>query len=167
MTTHPTTVAAAVRLHQPARQVIATFDNYADAERAVDYLSDQRFPVGKVAIVGRDLEFVEQVTGRMNWGWAALRGAGCGAMVGALIGWVFGAFSWIQPLIAMLVLALYGLLFGAVIGALMGSLLYAMQGGRRDFHSVSGLRTKYYDVVADVELADRAPQILTRDNRRE
>jgi hypothetical protein len=83
MTTHPTTVAAAVRLHQPARQVIATFDNYADAERAVDYLADQRFEVDRVAIVGRDLELVEQVTGRMNYGWAALRGAISGGLVGA------------------------------------------------------------------------------------
>ena len=48
--------------------MIATFDNYADAERAVDYLSDQRFEVNRVAIVGRDLEYVEQVLGRLNYG---------------------------------------------------------------------------------------------------
>ena len=53
--------------------MIATFDNYADAERAVDYLSDQRVEVNRVAIVGRELN-VEQILGRMNY--AALRGAG-------------------------------------------------------------------------------------------
>jgi hypothetical protein len=140
MTTHPTTVAAAVRLHQPARQVIATFDNYADAERAVDYLADQRFEVDRVAIVGRDLELVEQGTGRMNYGWAALRGAISGGLVGALIGWIFGLFNRIEPLISALVLAGYGLMFGAIVGALIGLLMHALQGGRRDFHSVSGLR---------------------------
>jgi hypothetical protein len=167
MAEHSTVATSAVRPNQPARQVIATFDNYADAERAVDYLSDQRFEVNRVAIVGRDLEYVEQVLGRLNYGGAALRGAGSGALVGALIGWIFGLFNWIEPLTSGLVLAAYGLIFGVIVGALIGLLMYALQGGRRDFHSVSGLRPKYYDVVADVEVADRALQLLTSANRRE
>jgi hypothetical protein len=167
MVEHSTVATSAVRPHEPARQVIATFDNYADAERAVDYLSDQRFEVNRVAIVGRDLEYVEQVLGRLDYGGAALRGAGSGALVGALIGWIFGLFNWIEPLISALVLAGYGLIFGAVIGALIGLLMHALQGGRRDFHSVSGLLPKYYDVVADVEVADSALQLLTSGNRKE
>ena len=167
MATHSTVQTSAVRPNEPARQVIATFDNYADAERAVDYLSDQRFEVNRVAIVGRDLEYVEQVMGRLNYGGAALRGAGSGALVGLLIGWLFGLFNWVQPLVSALVLAGYGLVFGAIVGALFGLLAHALQRGRRDFHSVSGLLPKYYDVVADVEVADRALQILTSDNRRE
>ncbi|HTY31077.1 general stress protein [Mycobacterium sp.] len=147
--------------------MIATFANYADAERAVDYLSDQRFEVNRMAIVGRDLEYVEQVLGQLNYGGAALRGAGSGALVGALIGWIFGLFNWIEPLISALVLAGYGLIFGAIVGALIGLTIHALRGGRRDFHSVSGLRPKYYAVVADVDVADRALQILTSHNRRE
>lgn len=147
--------------------MIATFANYADAERAVDYLSDQRFEVNRMAIVGRDLEYVEQVLGQLNYGGAALRGAGSGALVGALIGWIFGLFNWIEPLISALVLAGYGLIFGAIVGALIGLTIHALRGGRRDFHSVSGLRPKYYAVVADVDVADRALQILNSDNRRE
>lgn len=69
-----------IRPNQPARQVMATFDNYADAESAGDYLSDQHFTVDKLAIVGRDIELVEQVVGRLNYGWAALRGAAAGAL---------------------------------------------------------------------------------------
>ena len=120
-----------MRPNEPARQVIATFDNYADAERAVDYLSDQRFEVNRVAIVGRDLEYVEQVLGRLNYGGAALRGAGS----------------------------------RAIVGALFGLLVHALQRGRRDFHSISGLRPKYYDVVAELEVADRALQLLAGGNR--
>ena len=41
MAEHSTVATAAVRSKEPARQVIATSDNYADAERAVDYLSAQ------------------------------------------------------------------------------------------------------------------------------
>jgi hypothetical protein len=157
---------SAVRPNEPARQVIATFDNYADAERVVDYLSDRGFEVNRVAIVGRDLEYMEQVLGRLNYGGAALRGAGSGALVGALIGWIFGLFNWIDPVVSALVLAGYGLIFGAIVGALFGLLMHALQGGRRDFHSVSGLKPQYYDVVADVAVADRALHILTSDNRR-
>jgi hypothetical protein len=167
MVKHSTVQTSAVRPNEPARQVIATFDTYADAERAVDYLSDQGFEVNRVAIVGRDLEYVEQVLGRLNYGGAALRGAGSGALVGALIGWIFGLFNWIDPVVSALVLAGYGLIFGAVVGALFGLLAHALQRGRRDFDSVSGLLPKYYDVVADVEVADRALQILTTANRRE
>jgi hypothetical protein len=39
--------------------------------------------------------------------------------------------------------------------------------GQRDFHSVSGLRPKYYDVVAELEGADRALQLLASGNRKE
>ena len=164
MAVQPTATASAVRLHQPARQVIATFDNYADAERAVDYLSDRRFEVDRVAIVGRDLQLVEQVTGRMNYGWAALRGAASGCLVGALIGWIFGLFNWLQPLIAAVVLAFYGLIFGAIVGALIGLLLHALQGGRRDFSAVTFLQPRHYDIVADVAVADRAIQLLGEVN---
>lgn len=165
---HTTVSRSAVRPNQPARQVIATFDNYADAERAVDFLSDNQFPVNRVAIVGRDLEYVEQVLGRLNYGGAALRGATSGALVGALIGWIFGMFSWIDPLTTGLLLALYGAIFGAVVGALTGLLVHALQRGRRDFHAVSGLVPQSYDVVADVEVADQALQLLSSpDNRKE
>jgi hypothetical protein len=159
---------SAVRPNQPARKVVATFDNYADAERAVDFLSDHRFPVNRVAIVGRDLEYVEQVLGRLNYGGAALRGASSGALVGALIGWIFGIFNWIAPLTTSLLLALYGVIFGAILGALMGLLVHALQRGRRDFHAVSGLAPKSYDVVADVDVADQALQLLSSaDNQKE
>src|SRR3979490_1781838 len=118
MAEHSTVATSAVRPNEPARQVIAIFDNYAVAELTVDYLSDQRLEVNRVAIVGRELEDVEQVLGRLNYGGAALRGAGSGALVGALIGWIFGLFNWIEPLMSVMVLAGFGLIFGAIVGAL-------------------------------------------------
>ena len=167
MAQHPTAVASAVRPNEPARQAIATFDNYADAERAVDYLVDRQFEVDRLAIVGRDLQLVERVTGPMTYGLAALRGAISGGLVGALIGWIFGIFSWIHPLIAGAVLAFYGLIFGAVVGALIGMLVYGMQHGRRDFATVTMLQPRYFDIVADVGVAERALQLLQASNRRE
>ncbi len=104
---------------------------------------------------------------RMDYATAALRGAGSGAVVGAPIGWIFGLLNWVEPLISALVLAGYGLFFGAIVGAVFGLLVHALQRQQRDFHSVSGLRPKYYDVVADVAVADRALQLLASGNRKE
>jgi heat induced stress protein YflT len=143
-----------------ARRTVAAYDNYAQAERAVDRLSDLDFPVERVAIIGQDLQTVEQVTGRMNYPRAAWRGALSGGVPGALIGWIFGIFDWINPLITSLLLALYGFLIGAVIGAIIGLILYAMQRGRRDFESVTIMSPKRYEVVADDEVADEAARLL-------
>jgi hypothetical protein len=145
-----------------ARQTIATFASYGEAERAVDYLSDQKFPVERVAIIGHDVQMIEQVIGRLNWGRAALHGAGSGAVVGALVGWIFGLFDWVQPLVASLALAAYGLIFGAVVGAIFGLIAYALQGGRRDFASMRVMMPSRYEVQVDAEVADEAVRLLTQ-----
>ena len=54
------------------RRAIASYDSYAEAQKAVDSLSDEGFPVERVSIVAEDLRFVEQVTGRRGYGQAAL-----------------------------------------------------------------------------------------------
>lgn len=148
----------------PVRRTLATFQHYADAEQAVDALSDRGFPVERVAIVGRELELVEQVTGRIDYPKAALRGAAGGMVTGALIGWLFGAFAWITPLIGWLLLTLYGAIFGALVGAVFGLLVHAMQRGRRDFASISTMRPKYFDVMVDEALADQAIVMLGWDD---
>ncbi|MDQ4103660.1 MAG: glycine zipper family protein [Actinomycetota bacterium] len=142
------------------RHPIAVFDNYADAERAVDRLSDQRFPVERVAIIGHDLQVVEQVTGRLNYGGAALKGAVSGALPGALIGWIFGLFNLINPLVAGIVLAFYGLIFGALIGAVLGMVMHGMRRGSRDFDTVRMTVPSRYEVVADDDVADEATRLL-------
>jgi hypothetical protein len=143
-----------------ARRTVASFDSYAEAERAVDRLADQDFPVQRVAIVGQDLQTIEQVTGKMTLGTAAWRGALSGAVPGALIGWVFGLFNWTDPLISALLLALYGLIFGAVLGAVIGMIAHAAQGGRRDFASVTVMRPQRFEIVVDDEVADQAARLL-------
>ena len=74
------------------RRTIASYTDYRDAERAVDWLSDQGFAVERGAIIGTGLRSVEQVTGRMTVGRAALVGAGEGTLIGALIALLFGLF---------------------------------------------------------------------------
>jgi len=152
--------AAALGHSESARRVIASFDNYVQAEAAVDYLADRHFPVEKIAIVGRDIRLVEQVIGRMTYLRAALNGAAAGALPGALVGWLFGLLDWIDPLRSSLLLALYGLLFGALLGGLLHVVLYAMQRGRRDFAAVAAMQPTSYDIVVDIDAADRAEREL-------
>ncbi|GAA2540292.1 general stress protein [Pseudonocardia hydrocarbonoxydans] len=141
----------------PARRRIATFDDYREAERAVERLTSRGFPVERAAIVGRDMRWVEQITGRLTLLSATWRGALAGALPGALIGWIFGLFSWVDPLIGALLVALYGLIFGALLGAVMGAVTYALQRGRRDFASVAVLQAQHFDLLVDdaARLLDR------------
>jgi uncharacterized membrane protein len=143
-----------------ARRTIASFSSYAEAERAVDRLADLDFPVERVAIIGEDLRTVEQVTGKLDYPRAAWRGAVSGAVPGALLGWVFGLFDWADPIVSGLLLALYGLLIGAVVGAVIGVIMYAMQGGRRDFSSVTVMGPQHFELVVDDEVADQAARVL-------
>ena len=72
------------------RRKIASYADYADAERAVDWLADRGFPVEHGAIVGMGLRSVEQVEGRMTPGRAALVGAAAGIFMGAFLALLAG-----------------------------------------------------------------------------
>jgi uncharacterized membrane protein len=142
------------------RRAVAAYESYAEAQRAVDRLSDRGFPVEKVAIVGHGLRYVEQVTGRFTTGRAALVGALEGALLGAVLGLLMGLIFTYDPSPAVPLLVLYGLVVGAVLGAALGALLHAATGGTRDFTSVPGLQAQRYEVMVDEDVADRAQERL-------
>jgi hypothetical protein len=146
----------------PSRRSIASFPTYEQAQRAVDYLSDEKFPVERVAIVGEGLRLVEQITGRLTWWKAALGGLLGGVITGFLLGWLFGVFNFINPLVPVMTMALWGLILGAVIGTLAGVLGYAATGGRRDFTSVNMIQAEHYNVLVDTDVADDAQRLLAR-----
>lgn len=135
---------------------VAVYLDYASAQRAVDYLSDNEFPVEQTAIVGTDLRLVERVLGRMTIARAALAGAASGAWFGLFIGLLFALFTTRGWLLVMVT----GLLIGAVWGAAFGAIAHAMTGGQRDFTSSSHLVAERYAVTVSAEHADRAKQML-------
>ena len=139
------------------KTTVATYASYAEAERAVDHLSDKGFPVERVAIVGSGLRTVEQVAGRLTVGRAALAGASQGAMIGLFFALLFGLFFEGPNFLGLL---LYGLIAGALFGAAFGAALQAAQGGRRDFASVRGMQAERYEVQVDHEHSARAKQLL-------
>jgi hypothetical protein len=140
-----------------ARTTVATYTSYSDAERAVDFLSDQGFPVERAAIVGTGLRTVEQIAGRLTTGRAALLGAGQGAAVGLLFGLLFGLFFEGPAFFGVI---LYGLVAGAIFGAIFGAVSQAMQGGRRDFASVQSMQADRYELQVDQDVSARAKQLL-------
>ncbi|MFD9706153.1 general stress protein [Lentzea sp. NPDC059081] len=137
--------------------LLASFAEYADAQRLVDRMSDDGFPVESVRIVGEGVRTVEQVTGRMTRGRAALAGAVSGAWFGVFIGLLFGLFTtgaaWGWFL-------LISLLIGAFWGAVFGFVAHWSTRGRRDFSSVMTLQAKRYEVHVDQAMAAQAARYV-------
>ncbi len=141
---------------------VGTYGDYASAQQAVDYLSDNKFPVEHTAIVGTDLRLVENVIGRLTTGRAALAGAGSGAWFGLFLGLLLGIFTnanWFGVVIA-------AMLIGAAWGAGFAAVAHAVTGGRRDFTSRSSLQASQYAVTVDAEYADQARHMLVQLNWR-
>jgi hypothetical protein len=141
---------------------VARFADYPSAQQAVDYLSDNGFPVQRTAIIGTDLRLVENVLGRLTVGRAFVAGLAGGAWFGLFIGFLFTLFSsssWLGILLA-------AVLVGALWGGIYGALAHAVTGGRRDFTSRSSLQAGQYAVTVDAEVADEARVLITRQNWR-
>jgi hypothetical protein len=138
-------------------QSLGVFDAYADAQKAVDYLSDEEFPVENCLIVGTDLKQVERVTGRLTTPRVAAAGAASGAWLGLLIGLLLGIFakegSWLPTVLAAVAL---GIVFGTVWG-LFG---YWATRGQRDFSSVTKVVATRYEVLVEHKLLARGQELL-------
>lgn len=137
---------------------IAVYDTYADAQKAVDFLSDEKFPVQNVAIVGTDLRMVERVIGRLSYPRVALAGAASGAYFGLFVGLLLLLFGGD----AGFGLFLSALLIGAGFGMLFAVISYSFTGGRRDFTSASQIVAAQYAVLSSPDVAGQARQVLAR-----
>ncbi len=137
---------------------VAAYDGYAAAQRAVDFLSDNSFPVEKVSIVGTDLRLVENVLGRLT----VARATGAGAISGAWFGLFFGLLLSIFSTRSWLGILLAAVLIGAAWGAVFGAVAHAATRGRRDFTSTSRLEASQYSVMVAASDADAARQLLAK-----
>ena len=137
------------------RAVLTTTSDYSRAQAMVDELSDRGFPVDRLQIVWDGLRRVEHVTGRVTAWKAALLGALAGAWFGGLIGWLFALFS----TEGFAVFFTY-LVVGAIAGAVWKGVGHLMQRGRRDFDTVSTFAAREYQIWCDVDLLDRAEDVL-------
>lgn len=137
-------------------QSLGVYDDYAKAQKAVDFLADRGFPVQDCMIVGTDLKQVERVTGRLTTGRVAVGGALSGLWLGLFVGLIFSLFGTGSALAVIASTALFGLLFG-VIWALVG---YAFTRGRRDFTSIQQVVATKYEVLVEHKHAARGRELL-------
>lgn len=139
-------------------QSLATYDDYAAAQKTVDFLSDEHFPVENCMIVGTELKQVERITGRLTTGRVAAAGALSGLWLGLFVGLIFSFWGDGSVLAMIVTTALMGALFG-VIWALAG---YAATRGQRDFSSVSAVVATRYEVLVEHKHLAQAQQILAK-----
>jgi hypothetical protein len=141
----------------PRGDTIARYPTYLEAQRAVDHLSDNGFPVQFVTIVGTGLRMVERVTGRLTYSIVAVRSLISGAYFGALVGLFLNLFTNASGTIIIA-----GALFGAGFSVIFGLIAYSLTGGRRDFSSVSQVVATEYEVLCMPEQAGQARQLLSQ-----
>jgi hypothetical protein len=141
-----------------AWNTVGRFDDYESAQRAVDRLSDDGFPVENLDIVGSGLRLVERVTGRLTRARATSAGALSGLWAGLLVGVLLGLFTSGHSFFAVIAT---GAALGAGWGAAFGYLAHARTRGERDFSSVRGLTATHYDLVAREGTVDRARRMLS------
>lgn len=138
-------------------QSVGLYNSYADAQKAVDYLADNKFEVQNLAIVGTELKSVERVLGRRNWGTVITQGIQSGLMTGLLVGVVMMLFTRPSNVLALLLVALG---IGILLGIGFQAIGYAMSRGKRDFTSVTQTVATKYEILCEHKLAAKARQLL-------
>nr|WP_245945562.1 general stress protein [Corynebacterium senegalense] len=146
-------------LTRPSGWPVGSFGTYEEAQRAVDGLADQAFPVQNLTIVGVDLMQVENVTGRLTWPRVLAGGAASGAWMGIFIGLLFALFA--MPGEGWAVV-FWSLLIGAGFGLVFAAISYALTGGKRDFSSATSIVAGRYDVLCAPETAPRARDAIAQ-----
>ena len=143
----------------PTGWPVGSFTTYAEAQRAVDNLSDREFPVEKLSIVGVDLMQVEKITGRLTWP----KVLGTGALSGLWMGLFFGLLlSLISVPGAGLSMFVWAIVIGAIFGAVASAVAYAFTGGKRDFASATTIVAGRYDVLCEPDAAPQARDMIAQ-----
>ena len=140
--------------------VIASFGSYAEAERAVDFLADRRFPLEDLALITRGLRVAGRRARRREYRKAAVDGLMSGAALGALVGLFLGAAAFVGSPSSWIVFALAGLPLGALGGGLLWAVRHARPRYGREVAALRRLAVDRYDLVATADVADVARRLL-------
>jgi hypothetical protein len=141
-------------------QSLGVYDDYADAQAAVDYLSDNEFPVQNVLIVGTDLKQVERVTGRLTTPRVVAAGAASGAWLGLLVGLLLGIF--VQDAGGYARTVLTGVVLGVLFGVVWALIGYWATRGKRDFSSITKVIPGKYEVLVEHKFLAQGQELLAK-----
>lgn len=140
----------------PSGWPIGSYETYAEAQRAVDHLADEDFPVADVTIVGVEPMLVERIAARLTWSKVLTRGALSGAWFGLFVGLLLSLFSPEAGLTPIVI----GLVAGMGFAMVFAAVGYGSQRGQRDFISTSQLVAQRYDVLCQPRNAERGREML-------
>ncbi|WP_313812648.1 general stress protein [Glutamicibacter sp.] len=143
----------------PRGELLGRYTSYLDAQKLVDYLADNDFPVASVTIVGNDVRTVERVTAKLSYPKVALAGAAQGAMMGLFVGLLMSLFTGGNNGVYQ-ILSAVGL--GMAIWMIAGVISYSTRRGKRDFASSSQFVATSFDVVVDFEHAQAARTLASQ-----
>lgn len=144
------------RLEYP--QSLGVYTSYADAQKAVDSLADQNFPVANLAIVGTDLKLVERVTGRKTWGTVLMQGVSSGLSTALMVALLIWFLNPDRDLLSVFSMAL---VIGILIGVTFAAIGHALSRGQRDFTSVSQTIPSKFEILCEHKVAAQARQMLS------
>lgn len=151
---HPSTKPQLPTL--PSGWPIGSYASYEDAQKAVDHLAGNDFPVTDVTIVGVEPMLVERVAGKLGWS-RVLRGSAIsGAWFGLFLGLMLTFFTPNAGVLPILI----GLVAGTAFSLLFGALGYAANKTKRSFISQSQLVARHYDVLSQPRTAEKGRELL-------
>lgn len=142
----------------PQGELLGNYRTYLDAQKVVDFLADEEFPVQHVSIIGNDLKSVERVTGKLSYPRVALTGAATGAWFGLFVGLLLMLFGGGQTF----GLVLSSMAMGAAFWILFSVISYAFTRGKRDFTSTNQIIATSYDVVVAGDMIFEARRVASQ-----
>jgi len=137
---------------------LGVYDSYAQAQKVVDYLSDNDFAVQQVAIVGTELKLLERVTGRLTRAKAAAAGTISGFWLGLFVGLAFFLFATGNGVGFLISTPILGAIFGLIWSQI--GFTAVTRGGTRDFSSVTQVVATKYEVLVEHRYFEQAQQLL-------
>ena len=139
----------------PRGTEVAAYKDHEAAQKAVEKLGDEGFPLNAVTIAGSDLHTIEQVLGKIS----AARVAGQGALQGLVWGFLMGFLAMVSVPDGGVAVALVAVLIGVLIGVTVNSVAWALSSKKQPFRSRMSLVAARYAVLV-TEQADRAHALL-------
>lgn len=146
----------------PKGDILASFDTYPEAQKAVDRLAHADIDVSKISVVGSDLKTVERVTGRLSYGRVSAAGAASGAWFGLFFGLLLTFF--LSSANALLY-AIAAVVIGAGFGILFGIVSYALTKRTRDYTSTHQVIASRYEIIVDPSITLRAQEAMARTDQ--
>ncbi len=151
----PPALALATGASLPPGELVATFTDRRELNKAIEFLASQKFPVHSLFVVGQDVRQVDYVTGQATYPRAALSGAIQGIGLGALVA-LFNSLITQTSMLANFI----SIVPLAVAFSIIYSIFVASRAKGKGIRTRSQILPARYDLMAIPATAAAARQLL-------